>query len=537
MKLLSGVIFFVYFMVTISFSFAQDVHSEVKNGDLRQLKNLLEKAPDLVNKKNQNNETPLILASKYGHIEIVKLLVSKGANLNTQDKNGWSSLHYAAWSSAEIAQLLISKGADVDLRSVFGESPLFEYINMGNQEMAELLLSKGADINSKNNRGETPLHRAAGEGNKKMVDFLISQGAEINTTTDYSFTPLHFAAVFGHKETVECLIEYGAELNIKSNDRGTPLHFAGAAGYKDIADLLKTKGAGDLARDYPVLEGDYFDLKKPGQTPELFAPDILYNISIFVSFCFSPDRKEVYFSLASQHFNNSKIWFMKQENGRWLPPRRAPFSGEYSEGSPFISPDGKRLFFYSNIPLTKTGQPKKDLDIWMVEREGGRWGEPINLGSPVNTDGIEATSYVSRQGNLYFHRFDSQGTRGSTEIFMARLDDDGNYSILEKVNDLNTEFGEAGPYVSPEENFIIFHSNRPGGFNGLNDLYVSYSQKEGGWVKPKNMGKMINSFPSMSAYVSPDGKYLFFTSMRNGIWGTFWMDAKIIEELKPKASK
>ncbi len=525
--LLIGFIFFVS-------ATAQDIHTAAAKGDLEKVKALLEKEPDSVNQKNQDLETPLILAAKYGHLEIAKLLISKGAGINAQDKNGWAPLHYASRRSSEMAKYLISKGADINLRSVTGESPLFECINMGNRVMAEFLLARGADINIKNNRGETPLHRAAGEGNKKMVDLLLSQGAEVNATTNYIFTPLHFAAVFGHKETVESLIESGAHLNIKSNDGGTPLHFADAAGYQDIVELLKAKGAEDHKRDYLELKGDYFGLKRPGQTPELFASHILFNISFFVSMCFSPDGKEIYFSLASQHFNNSKIWFMRQEKGRWQPPRRASFSGNYSEGSPFISPDGKRLFFYSDMPLDRSGPPKKDLDIWMVEREGNEWREPINLGPPVNTERIEATSYVSQKGNLYFHRFDSQGTRGSTEIFMARLDDDGNYSILEKLDDLNTEFFEAGPYVFPDESFIIFHSNRPGGYNSLSNLYISYQEKDGAWLEPKNMGKIINSFRSYNALVSPDGKYLFFTSMRNGIWGTFWVDAMIIEKLKQK---
>jgi ankyrin repeat protein len=309
-------------------------------------------------------------------LKIVELLVSKGADINAQDKNGWAPLHYATWSDAEIAQLLILKGADINIRSAMGESPLFEYVNMGDKAMAQFLIDQGADVNLKNKRGETPLHRAAGEGDRAMVHLLISRGGDVNAITRYHFTPLHFAVVFGHIGVAECLIERGADLNIQSNDGGTPLHFADAAGNQDISKLLKAKGAEVRKRHFFVLEGDYFGLKKPGRTPELFAPHILYNISIFVSPCFSP-----------------------------------------------------------------------------------------------------------------------------------------------------------------EESFLIFHSNRPGGYNGLNDLYVSFHKKNGAWSEPINLGKMINSYPSSSAKVSPDGKYLFFTSIRDGILGTFWVDAKIIAELKPAELK
>jgi ankyrin repeat protein len=57
--------------------YAQDIYTQTAKGDLEKVKILLEKDPDLVNQKNQNNETPLILAAKYGHAEIVKLLISK----------------------------------------------------------------------------------------------------------------------------------------------------------------------------------------------------------------------------------------------------------------------------------------------------------------------------------------------------------------------------------------------------------------------------------------------------------------------------
>jgi ankyrin repeat protein len=517
--------------------YSQDIHRAAAEGDSEKVIAFLEEDPEAANRKNQSNETPLILAAKYGQMEIVKLLISKGAHLNTQDNMGWAPLHYASLRSTEIARYLISNGADIDLKSGSGESPLFESINSGNVGMVKFLIAEGADVNLENDRGEMPLHRAAGEGDSKIVDLLLSHGARINTTTKFGLTPVHFAAVFGHKDSLERLIENGADLNIKSFDGGTPLHFAEAAGYQDITALLKTNGARSIRREYPLLEGEYFGLKKPARSPVLFATDILFNISIFVSMCFSPDGKEVYFSLASQHFNNSKIWVMNQKDGRWQSPKRASFSGDYAEGSPFLSPDGKRLFFYSDMPPEKKGSPKKGLDIWMVEREGIEWGEPVNLGPPVNTDRVEATSYVSRKGNLYFHRFDSRGTRGSTEIFRAGLDDSGNYSILERLDALNTEFGEACPYVSPDERFIIFHSNRPGGYNGLNDLYISFQKRNGTWGEPKNLGKEINAFPSMSAMVSPDGRYLFFTSMRDGTLGTYWVDAKIIEDLEPKELK
>jgi Tol biopolymer transport system component len=93
------------------------------------------------------------------------------------------------------------------------------------------------------------------------------------------------------------------------------------------------------------------------------------------------------------------------------------------------------------------------------------------------------------------------------------------------------------PYIAPDESVLLFSSMRPDGYGDF-DLYVSYKKKNGTWTKAKNMGDTINTPARESvSVVSPDGKYLFFMSRRNGIGEFFWVDAKIIEELKPKKLK
>ncbi|HTE28436.1 TPR end-of-group domain-containing protein [Flavitalea sp.] len=97
---------------------------------------------------------------------------------------------------------------------------------------------------------------------------------------------------------------------------------------------------------------------------------------------------------------------------------------------------------------------------------------------------------------------------------------------------------EDGPYIAPDESFLIFESQRPGGIEGSLDLYISFKNKIGSWGIPVNMGPKINSGSSERfARLSPDGKYLFFGSSRNMSdtnWGfdIFWIDAKVIDELK-----
>jgi Tol biopolymer transport system component len=123
---------------------------------------------------------------------------------------------------------------------------------------------------------------------------------------------------------------------------------------------------------------------------------------------------------------------------------------------------------------------------------------------------------------------------------------------------INSEFNDWCPYIDPDEEYLIFSSNRPGGYGRL-DLWVSFRQPDETWGEPLNLGPEINSddnerFPHMS----PDGKYLFFVSKKtpfeeltrepvkikdlnemsrsitNGLSNIYWVDAGIIEELRLK---
>ena len=99
---------------------------------------------------------------------------------------------------------------------------------------------------------------------------------------------------------------------------------------------------------------------------------------------------------------------------------------------------------------------------------------------------------------------------------------------------INSKYYEAYPFLAEDGNFIIFESKRPGGF-GKSDLFISFKKKNK-WQKPKNMGEKINSKEGRETFprISPDGKYLFFSSNRSGDFDAYWIDAKIIEQLKNK---
>ncbi|UCE20668.1 MAG: PD40 domain-containing protein, partial [Candidatus Aminicenantes bacterium] len=152
-------------------------------------------------------------------------------------------------------------------------------------------------------------------------------------------------------------------------------------------------------------------------------------------------------------------------------------------------------------------------------------------------DKTELSPSISRNGTVYFHSSNIKGGYGGPDIYRAKLMN-GNYEEPENLCDsINTESMEVLPYIAPDESYLLFSSFRPGGYGDF-DIYVSYKKEDGTWTKAKNLGEKINT-PAREdgVVVSPDGKFLFFMSRRNGIGEFFWVDAKIIKELKPDKKK
>ena len=98
---------------------------------------------------------------------------------------------------------------------------------------------------------------------------------------------------------------------------------------------------------------------------------------------------------------------------------------------------------------------------------------------------------------------------------------------------INTESREYDPFIAPDESYLIFASERPGGL-GAADLYISFREAGGAWGDPKNMGTAVNSSAAdYTPMLSPDGKYLFFTSSRQAQDDIYWIDARVIDTFRP----
>ena len=107
--------------------------------------------------------SPLGMAAKYGHKDVVILLLKRGADINKGKGNAYNGtpLHFAANCGRKgVVRVLLEKGAEVDIKDTFGDTPLSEAADRGHKQVVQLLLNAGADPNTRNSKGETPLDQA-----------------------------------------------------------------------------------------------------------------------------------------------------------------------------------------------------------------------------------------------------------------------------------------------------------------------------------------------------------------------------------------
>jgi hypothetical protein len=303
----------------------------------------------------------------------------------------------------------------------------------------------------------------------------------------------------------------------------------------------------------PRISGPYLGQAPPGNAPELFAPHIVSTELDELNAVFSPDLREFYFCVR-QFPNLVSIFQMKEEGGSWSYPRMLPFASRYGDIDVTLSPDGNKILFSSRRPLKEGDPPREDYDFWMAERMGDDWGEAGHLGDAINSGSNDFYPMMAAGGALYFSS--QREGAGTNNIYRSALVN-GRYGEAEKLGpEINTQYREFDPYVSPDESILIFTSERPEGL-GRGDLYISFRLAGGGWSAAVNMGEPINSpGPEFCAMLSPDGKYLFFTSARrqasafpehpvsyetfiekhgmpqNVFGDIYWVDSSIIDELR-----
>jgi ankyrin repeat protein len=238
-----------------------------------------------VNAKNDRDQTPLFLLLQHGHIflDLVRLLVEYGADANTRNYENTTALHDACYhEGVEVVRVLLNHGANVEAKDCQGQSPFHRLVRANRWtasnglavQVAHLLLNNNADVNAEDEDHVTLLHLACTYKKLDLALVLMDHGAIVDVQNKQGRTPLHVlvrdsyvATNFKNIEDIaRLLLERGANANARDKDNATPLHLTSAGFALPLAPVLLDCGANASAKDnlgraplHRLLTNSYFD--------------------------------------------------------------------------------------------------------------------------------------------------------------------------------------------------------------------------------------------------------------------------------------
>ncbi|KJE96346.1 hypothetical protein CAOG_06686 [Capsaspora owczarzaki ATCC 30864] len=219
-----------------------------ENGDIDRVVRLIDEEGIDVNGQDEYMEwTPLILACNYGHLDVVELLLAKGADLYKSNYKRATPFHRACRGQhAHVVEYLLSIGVDFN-RPDYQESPPIIYASSphnDNTEVVALLVAAGADVMARNQFGRFPLLYVSSRGHPDSITVLLDANADINGTDNWGWTPLHEACRWNRVGCVQVLLDRGADVTMLTWDNGdTALELARRHGHESVIEEFRQRGS------------------------------------------------------------------------------------------------------------------------------------------------------------------------------------------------------------------------------------------------------------------------------------------------------
>ncbi|XP_042571467.1 ankyrin repeat and SOCS box protein 15 [Cyprinus carpio] len=214
------------------------------------------------NRINSKNESPLLLAVRTDSFEIAFTLISRGASVNQACPKNWTAIHEAAKvGCTDILTLLLQNGGNVLETDEHGVTPMGIAAEYGQAEALDILIHYGGDVNAQAPNGDSVLHDAASSGNPDCIELLLQHGANPNITNLSLQLPIHCAAYKGHYLALRMLIPVTTRRALRLSGQ-SPIHSAADGGHVRCMELLVDNGFDVNALLDTHVSDKYGDMRK-----------------------------------------------------------------------------------------------------------------------------------------------------------------------------------------------------------------------------------------------------------------------------------
>jgi Tol biopolymer transport system component len=217
-------------------------------------------------------------------------------------------------------------------------------------------------------------------------------------------------------------------------------------------------------------------------------------------------------------------------DGVWTSQEYVDFGLEAGVTEVAVSPDGETIFFLSRQMLEgerlSPGERVAPERIWYAPRSSDGIGTPRIMPEVVTAHPTHWQFSVAANGNLYFTSHAPEAA-GGADIYVAPFDGTTYAEPRPLGPTINSDVSDTCPFIAPDESYLIFTRIDEANYNP--DLFISYRGRDGSWTEAERLPSPINSEDTeIYPVVSPDGKYLFFLSWREGAGRIFWVEAEFL---------
>jgi hypothetical protein len=257
----------------------------------------------------------------------------------------------------------------------------------------------------------------------------------------------------------------------------------------------------------------------PTDLPIEFMSHLIPSDKIVHKGIFSSDLNEYYYTLSDKGFKQFDVYVITKSKNKWSNPEKAFYNSNFSEHGMSFSPNGKSIYFSSTRPTNIDGIPAT-WHIWRSDKVKGGWSEPVFIDIPNLRHKLVSHPTITIFGTLYFHS--SNLDYSEMEIYHSNhINGEYQPAIKTSISTTNDDSLRCTPYVSPNEDYLLFAS-----IEDQLDLMISFRDGDGNWSGTRKLGNSINIDGQGNPYITPDDKFLFYTSGKaNGEdWKVKWVN-------------